>query len=277
MYSDADRAKVVHTEAKQLEQFLRALSPADWQRPSACDRWQVADVVAHLSQMVLAERITRGLQGDLAPPQDAPRTGTLNEDALRESVAQRAIGFRERTGEHLLSAFVASNDQLHQVLSRLAPQDWETLCQHPMGPEPVRTWIDMRITELAMHGWDIRSSFDPQTTLSAESIPALLHTIPRAVRRAFRPDASRVTPVRYRFAVTGPSSTTQDIVLSQEGARCETASGMLADVTFQCTAQTYVMVMFGRVAVDTAVHDGRLSYEGAPELVTAFGQAFVGG
>src|SRR5438128_9163084 len=181
MYSDADRAKVVHTEAKQLEQFLRALSPADWQRPSACDRWQVADVVAHLSQMVLAERITRGLQGDLAPPQDAPRTGTLNEDALRESVAQRAIGFRERTGEHLLSAFVASNDQLHQVLSRLAPQDWETLCQHPMGPEPVRTWIDMRITELAMHGWDIRSSFDPQTTLSAESIPALLHTIPRAV------------------------------------------------------------------------------------------------
>jgi hypothetical protein len=37
------------------------------------------------------------------------------------------------------------------------------------------------------------------------------------------------------------------------------------------------MVMFGRVAVDTAVHDGRLSYEGAPELVTAFGQAFVGG
>jgi uncharacterized protein (TIGR03083 family) len=277
MYSDADRAQVVHAEAKRLEQFLRALSPEDWKRPSACDQWQVADVVAHLAGMSLAERITRGLHSDLTPPQGGPQTGTLNEDAFREWIAQSAIAARERLGDQLLSLFIASNDQLDQVLSALRSQDWETFCQHPMGPEPVRTFIDMRITELAIHGWDIRSRFDPQATLSTDSLPALCNAIPRAVRRAFRPDASRSIPVRYRFVVTEPGAVRQDIVLSQEGSRCEPASDSKADVTFRCTAATYVLVMFGRCSVEAALRDGRLSYEGDPELVAAFGQAFVGG
>src|SRR5262249_43378588 len=236
-----------------------------------------ADVVAHLAWMSIAERITRGLHGDLTPPQGGPQTGTLTEDALRASVAQSAIATRERLGAQLLSVFIADNDQLDQVVSALRPQDWETLCQHPMGPAPVRTFIDMRITELAMHGWDMRSRFDPQATLSTDSLPALCQTIPRAVRRAFRPEASRRTPVRYRFVVTEPVAVRQDIVLSQEGGRCEPVSDSQADVTFQCTTETYVLVMFGRLAVETASHDGRLSYEGDPELVAAFGQAFVGG
>jgi uncharacterized protein (TIGR03083 family) len=277
MYSDADRAQIVHAEAKRLEHFLRALSPEDWQRPSACDQWQVADVVAHLAGMSIAERITRGLHSDLTPPQGGPQTGTLPEEAFREWIAQSAIATRERLGDQLLSVFIAGNDQLDQVLSALRPEDWETLCQHPMGPEPVRTFIDMRITELAMHGWDMRSRFDPQATLSTDSLPALCTTIPRAVRRAFRPEASRSIPVRYRFVVTKPVAVRQDIVLSREGSRCEPASDSKADVTFRCTAETYVLVMFGRCSVEAALRDGRLSYEGDPELVAAFGQAFVGG
>src|SRR5262249_8480512 len=202
---------------------------------------------------------------------------TLHEDAFRESVAQRAIAARERLGDQLLSVFITSNDQLDQVLSALRPQDWETLCQHPMGPEPVRTWIAMRITELAMHGWDIRSRFDPLATLSTDSLPALCQTIPRAVRRAFRPEASRRTPVRYRFVVTEPVAVRQDIVLNREGGYCEPASDSKADVTFRCTTETYVLVMFGRCTVEAALREGRFSYEGDPEFVAAFGQAFVGG
>lgn len=277
MDSDADRAKIVHAEAKRLEQYLSALSPEDWQQPSACDRWQVADVVAHLTSMRMADAIARGLQGDVTPLEGSPPVGALNEDAFRENIAQGSIAFRERIGTQLLSAFMANNAQLDQVLANLAPRDWETLCYHPMGPEPIRTRIDMRITELAMHGWDIRSRFDPQATLSTESLPALCNTIPRAVRRAFRPEASRSTPVRYRFVVTDPVAVHQDIVLSREGARCEPASDSQADVTFQCATETYVLVMFGRLAVETAIRDGRLASTGPPELVTAFGQAFVGG
>lgn len=277
MYSDEDRIKVVHSEAKRLEQYLSSLSPEDWRRPSACDRWTVADVVAHLAGMSIAERITKGLQGDVSPLPDRPAAGTITEDDFREGIAQRAISQRERLGDQLLSAFVEGNEELDRVLSGIRPQDWDNLCYHAMGPEPVRVWIDMRITELTMHGWDIRSSFDTKATLSPESLTALINTIPRAVRRAFRPNAARLRPVRYRIEVTGPISISHDIVLSPEGARSEPARASQADVTFRCDAQTYALVMFGRLGVDAAIGDGRMSFQGDKRLVDEFGRSFVGG
>jgi len=277
MYTDVDREKALQAESKRLEAFLSALSPEDWQRPSKCDQWQVADVVAHLCGMVLAERITRGLHGDLTAPQGGPQAGALHEDALRADVSQRAIATRERLGNQLLSVFITGNAELGQVLSTLRSQDWDTLCQHPMGPEPVRTWVDMRITELAMHGWDIRSHFDSQATLSTDSLPALCQTIPRAVRRAFRPDASRTRPVRYRFQMTQPVATTKDIILSADGASVESDSPAEADVTFCCDTPTAIFVIFGRLPLADAIADGRVQVEGETELAVAFGHSFQGG
>ena len=83
--------------------------------------------------------------------------------------------------------------------------------------------------------------------------------------------------MRYRFVVTGPVAVRQDIVLRQESGRCESASDSQADVIFRCTTETYVLVMFGRLAVETVIHDSRLAYGGTSGLAMAFGQAFVGG
>ncbi len=234
MYTDADRAKAVQAEAKRLEAFLRALSPEDWQRPSQCDQWQVADVVAHLIEDKHAERITRGLQGDLTPSAGFVPSGTLNEDDLRDYMSQRAIALRSQSSDQLLEAFRAEREQLDEVLTGMAPQDWEKFCYHPVGPEPIRTIIDIRLTELAMHGWDIRASFDPQASLSEEGLPALVNTIPRAVRRAFRPDANRTRTVRYRFHMTEPVAATTDILLNADGAYVASDSQVEADVTFRC-------------------------------------------
>ena len=186
MYTNANRAKIVHEEAKRLEQFLSTLSLEDWQRPSQCDQWQVADVVAHLVGVQHAERITRGLHGDLTPPAGFVPSGALNEDDLRDHMSQGAIALRSQSSDQLLEAFRAEREQLDEVLAGVAPQDWEKLCYHPVGPEPIRTIIDIRLTELAMHGWDIRASFDPQASLFVDSIPALVNTIPRASHAVIR-------------------------------------------------------------------------------------------
>jgi hypothetical protein len=61
MDTDADRASVLHAKSQRREAFLRTLSPEDWKRPSRCDQWQVADVVAHLIEEKHAERMTRAL------------------------------------------------------------------------------------------------------------------------------------------------------------------------------------------------------------------------
>src|SRR5215470_13439403 len=217
MATDADRAKVLHDEAQRLEAFLRTLSPADWQRPSRCDQWQVADVVAHLIEDRHAERITRGLHGDLTPSGFVP-SGTLHTDAWRASVVQHPRTLRRQLGDALLAAFCAENAHVDTLLTGLQPEEWHTLCYHPSGPRPVRDLVTLRLTEVVMHGWDIRASFDPQASLSEAGVWALVTTIPRVVRRVFRPDATRTRAMRYRFHMTTPMTTTTDIVLNMDGA-----------------------------------------------------------
>lgn len=277
MYTDADRAKVVHDEATRLEAFLRTLSPEDWQRPSPCDRWQVTDVVAHLIEDRHAERITRGLQGDLTPSGFVP-SGTVHTDAWRASVVQHPITLRRQLGDALLAAFCAENAHVDTILTGLKPEDWNTFCYHPPGPITVRDMVNLRLTEVAMHGWDICASFDPQASLSAEGVLALVKTLPRMVRRVFRPDATRTRAMRYRFHMTTPMTTTTDMLLNADGAAVESDSpSEAADVIFHCDTTTAVLVIFGRLSLAEAISDGRVHVEGRRELATVFGQSFQGG
>ena len=71
---------LVQAESERLKQYLTTLPPAAWTQPSACDRWQVRDVVAHLvgGAENYVSYISRGLQGDALPPEGAPAAGTIN-------------------------------------------------------------------------------------------------------------------------------------------------------------------------------------------------------
>ena len=276
MYTDADRAKMIHAESKRLEQFLSGLSPEDWQHPSRCERWQVADVVAHLIEDQHAERMTRGLQGDLTPTGFVPNL-TLNEDDLRESVAQHPITFRRQLGDDLLAAFCAENDRVDQILAGLKPEDWETLCYYPRQPTPIRTIVGTRLIELALHGWDIRVSFDPQVTFSEDTLPSLIRALPHIVTRAFHPDANRTRAARYRLHMTKPVAATLDILLNADGASVASDRLAEANVTLHCETSTAILMIFGRLPLADAIADGRVDVEGELELVTAFGRGFQGG
>ena len=65
MHIPLDRVQMVWAEAQQLTRYLHALPPAAWHCPSACERWQVSDVVVHLATCAefYAGSICRGLQG----------------------------------------------------------------------------------------------------------------------------------------------------------------------------------------------------------------------
>ena len=84
------------------------------------------------------------------------------------------------------------------------------------------------------------------------SVGELIDTVPRAARRAFRPDPSLSAPIRFRFLVTTPTSTAFDISLAREGAQIGPVSTAAADVTFRCDGETYVLVMYGRLTPDAS-------------------------
>ena len=167
------------SEAEQLAQYLYTLPPDGWGQPSACAEWTVGDVVAHLIMVaeMFRHTISHGLQGDLSPPAGFPAAS--GETAARnELFAQRAIALRKSLGDQLLPTFSTRFDALHQLLTSLGPQDWEKPCYNMLGTLPVRAFLTAQVTELALHGWDIRSRFDPSAHLSADSLAVFMRIIP---------------------------------------------------------------------------------------------------
>ncbi len=274
---------LLEREAGHLLDFLRGLPAEAWQTPSACAGWTVADVIGHLTSVDLSNRLVRGLDGDYSAPEGSPAPDQHDEDAFAKSIYQRAIDSSQRLGDGLLADFTQRINETVTLFRQVGDDQWDNLVYWPPGPMPVRTLLTQRIAELTMHGWDIRSRLEVDYHLSDGSVTALLDTVDRAARRAFRPDPLlQGRSLRYRFTVTQPSRRMLDLVLSDDVAQIvEDEAGAETEpaaVTFQCDGETCVLVMYGRLTPDQAVGAGRLSVaDGDEYLASTFGDRFVGG
>jgi uncharacterized protein (TIGR03083 family) len=208
-----DIIALISTEAAQLRDFMAGLNPADWARSSACAGWTVGDVFAHVTQgaRTWSASLTRAMAGDANPP--------AGEQTLRpgergsEATAQRAIAFHQEMGAAgLLQAFANGYQELHQVLLRLQAADWDKPCYHRRGVMLTRDYVGLRLQELTVHGWDMRSAFDVAATLSAAPLPVVVGLAQRWLSNTFRPVPSLSMPVRYRFDVSGPAPVRQDVL-----------------------------------------------------------------
>ena len=160
---DARREEIVRA-SQRLESFLQTLTQDDLARQSACEGWTVGDVLGHLIERggPIPDQIERGLGGDISAPSDALDDPPLNEDQFRLDLDRRAVELRQELGEGLLGEFVGVNREFARVLSLVQPDDWDKLCYHRLRLETVRSKVDIRIAELAMHEWDIHWAFDPR-------------------------------------------------------------------------------------------------------------------
>ena len=279
MNADDARREEIARAGERIERFLESLSPGDLARQSACEGWTVGDVVGHLIERgePLPDQIERGLAGDLSPTPGFTDDPPVSEDQFRIDLDRRAVELRQELGEGLLAEFARVNGEFNRVLALVQPDDWDKPCFHRLRPETVRSKADIRIAELAMHEWDMRWALNPDATLAEDSLPGLVNASGRAVRRAFRADPSRTRAVRYRFELTGPTASSVDVALAPEGVGFEIEATADPDVVFRCASATYAMVIFGRWKLPDVIANGRLTAEGAPEMVRAFVDAFVGG
>lgn len=265
MAAPEDRVNLVRTESDRFKQYLGTLSPEDWCHPSACDAWEARDVVAHLIIGVdmYTENISRGVGGDSSPPSGVTTLDAEGMAARMKANAQRAIALRESLGEQLLHTFSERCDALNRLLAGLGSQDWDKLCFHPAAVIPVRTFVDLRIAELAVHEWDIRSKLEVSSPVSAPSLRVIMDLMPGfIVGRLFRPGAKLSAPVRFRIELTGAAPGSQDITVEGGQARMEPSGAAAPDVTLRCDTETFVLLAYGRVTAVSAISDGRITVEG---------------
>ena len=268
---------VIGTLARGLNEFLNGLSPNDLRRHSACDAWTVRDVAGHLTNR--AERqiasMTRGRQGDAAPPPDF--SAPTDNMAMSAANADADIAYSIALGDDLVPTFERNYRELHLLLSSFSGGDWRCDCWHPRrGTMTAREYVSQRIQELAVHDWDIRSAFDPQAALHPNAIPVLLGMSARWLRSAYNPGNDPPTSdIRYLFALSDADPI--DVLVQPEGVQI--GAGIHPDpddidMLVACNANTYLLLAYGRIDVDTAANS--LVAIGAEGLLERFAQWMVG-
>jgi len=275
MTSLQERIQLVKSESDRLRQYLSALSNDEWRSPTACEAWQVQDVVAHMvmgGEMFLGN-IGRGLANDSSPSDGAPPAGSVDMAARMSANAQRAISIRESLGQELLAAFSAGCNDLDRLLAGIGPEDQDKPCFHAAATIPVRTYVDLRLAELILHEWDIRSRLDGSARLPGECLPAAIDVISAfIVGILFNPGSKLGTPVRYRIELTGAVPSRHDIVVKNGKARMQPAEDAAPDVTFRCDSETFVLLAYERIKLAEGLADGRISVEGDRELAGQFAE-----
>ena len=268
---------VIGTLARGLNEFLNGLSQDDLRRHSACDAWTVRDVAGHLTNR--AERqiasMTRGRQGDSAPPPGF--SAPTDNMAMSAANADADIAYSISLGNELIPTFERNYRELHLLLDSFSGDDWQCACWHPRrGTMTAREYVSQRIQELAVHDWDIRSAFDPQAALHADAIPVLLGMSERWLRSAYNPgDDPPAQEIRYHFALSDADPV--DVLVQTNGV--QVGAGLHPnpddlDMVVACNANTYLLLAYGRIDVDTAANS--LVAIGEEGLLERFARWMVG-
>ena len=270
-----EKVQLVKDESARIGEYLKTLKPDAWSTQSACDAWQVQDVVAHLTGAVerFGPNIVRGAAGDSSAPDGMPQAGVGDMAARLRANAQVAIDYRESLGSGLLKTYNEGRAKFDEYLSGLQDEDGDKLCYHAAGTISVETYLNLRLTELIVHEWDIRSRLEPAPVMSAESLPAIIEMFPVfVVGRLFDPGANMAASARFRFELTGSVPGSHDIVAGGgQKATMESASDKRPDAILGSDTQTFVLLVYGRISLEKAVADGLIIVTGDTSLTAGFG------
>ncbi len=267
-----DRIDLVRGLAQRMHKFLAELSTEDWARPSACDAWQVRDVLGHLiggaeRQM---ESLRRGLGGDAGPPEGFV---ALDAEGISANNARQYVALRESLGDGLLSVFEQKYQELGQALNSVGADDWDKPCWHMRRPTMTAgDYVDLRIQEMTIHDWDMRSAFDPDCRLDAVSVERLLEIAPMWLGMTFRPGPAAENTTVFRFELEGHQNRNHDVNVTGSQFHVGPASATPADATLRCDADTYLLYIYGRIDSSSP----RLKVQAEPALMEQFEVWFKG-
>jgi len=259
--------------AANIRQYLGELTPEQWESPSACSEWQVQDVVSHLigGAERQAESMDRGLGGDSNPPAGfvPPQPAELSA-----TNAQRDIDRRNQLSGHFLESFDDSYEKLHLQFDEFAKTSWDTLCWHVRrGAMTAAAYVELRIQELAIHDFDIRSAFQPNAGLDPDCVPVLLDMTPRWLGMCFRPLDRLSEPLVYNFNV---ESQNYWLTVSGDEFQMDSVAAPKADLSLSATGEQFLLFTYGRLTASDGMHLGRLAVTGEMSHLDQFEVWFKG-
>src|SRR5262249_33565087 len=210
-----------------------------------------------------------------APPLQNPLGGGTEAagDGVRSGPHRAPRASWQRPGVRIWSSL----GPIPPVYRPLTAHDWHQPCYHSCGILPVHAVVHAGVFELAIHGWDIRSTLEPPAHLSPDALTVLPDYFAACLHWFFLPGARLPTPIRYRFAFTGRLNSTWDMVIEGDQAHMGPAvDATSANATFRGDGAAFALMMGGRMGFDATLGNKRMIPTGDMAVAQAFKQWFQG-
>lgn len=234
--SNADAViAVLRSGHESLAGLVAGLTDDDLSKPSAATEWDVSQVLSHLgSGAEINEAALRAaLDGKPNPGMEHSKSVWARWDAA---------GRRERA-----DGFVQANAALTELYESLAPRE-DLRIDLGFLPEPVDLARagQMRLTEFALHSWDVRAGSDPAAVLAPEATPHLLPVVAQLGGMIGKPEALDGATAVIRVTTTAPES----VLALRLGDQVSIESGDVPDQpdgTLSLPAEAWVRLVTGRL------------------------------
>jgi uncharacterized protein (TIGR03083 family) len=188
----------LNTTSERLLKTVQDLSDDALARQSFADEWSIAQVLSHLGSgaEICTMLVRRGIDGDAtAPTADDARPVWQRWDAMSASAQRDAWSEADRRHRELLSSLDA-----RQLESVEVP--------YFAGLLSVPTYLGYRLSEQAVHAWDIEVALDSTATITAPEIDLLWNRLDLVATRFRNADVlERLAPRRIAVELPGRTLT----------------------------------------------------------------------
>jgi uncharacterized protein (TIGR03083 family) len=245
--------RVVREQAGEM--FTLAEQPGAWDAPTACESWQVKDVIGHIVDT------TEGYFKAF----DIARSGGAAPDAyglagMHQRAGETAQAFHDLSQQEMMARARADLDKMMGILEPLTAEEWGGLMvpHFYMGPVPAFVYAGGQLMDYGVHTWDIKQGSGRAHALSADAADLLVPFMFIIWQSTIKPDAD-LSPFSIGVRVSGRNGGDTRVSIGDGGMSYEPGSIDDMPAMLEFDPGSMVLTTFGRFNGGTASGDTALA------------------
>jgi uncharacterized protein (TIGR03083 family) len=246
------------------EMFELAAEPTRWHAPTACEGWELRDMVGHL----VAE--TEGYLSafDVARRGEASAKEPIGVAGMAEASDAAARTFRHVPRDELIERLRDDTDRLMHEFDSLSDAEWSGLmvAERYFGPLPAMIIVEGILGGLTVHVWDVREGLGARHAIAGDAADLLVPFV-YLLWSATADTTSVDSPYTIGIRTTGRNGGDIRFDVSDQGLRFAPGEIDECQATLEFDPATLVLTAYGRINAGTV--------RGDRQLTTRFRSLFV--
>ena len=248
----ATTPRAVREEAERS--FAMAGARGAGEAPTACENWQVRDVIGHLVDTT---------EGYFKAFETARAGGSAEAHGLpvmHELAGAGGKAFRDIPQAEMMGRIRTDLGKMMGILEALTEEEWGGLMvpHSYMGPVPAFIYAAGQLMDYGVHSWDIREGAGRAHALPADAADLLVPFMFIIWQSTIRPGAD-MTPFDIGITVTGRNAGSYKVSISGQGMAYEAADVSDLPAVIDFDAGSMVLTAFGRINGGTVRGDMALA------------------